>query len=107
MTEINAASVPAATGSDWRRHNEFGGVIESISAADMAKRAQQTIDGDAKGWKYTWGEPDDSEWGHGETGWRYEFDPDYNRISEAMYVSTRQFTDTSRIYTRPKGGAAW
>jgi hypothetical protein len=85
--------VPDAQGNAWRRHNEFGGVVESIPPNKMAELVRRTAELDAKG----------QRWDEGDWGWRYEYDPSYNRVTEAVWAETNQLGRTSgRYYTRPK-----
>lgn len=92
-TTESPAPVPSAEGDAWHRHNEFGGVIETVSAEKMAEVVAQTIALDAQG----------QRWTEGGWGWRYEYDPDHNRITEAVWAETLQLgVKTGRYYTRPK-----
>jgi hypothetical protein len=85
--------VPDAQGNAWRRHNEFGGVVESVPPNKMAELVRRTAELDAKG----------QRWDEGDWGWRYEYDPSYNRVTEAVWAETNQLGRTSgRYYTRPK-----
>lgn len=86
------SEVPEPTGSTWRRYNEFGGVEDSVSAVRMADNVRRTIKFDALG--------EDSYW-------RYEFDPGFNRVEEAVYAEVNELGySTTFTYTRPRGGVA-
>lgn len=93
--------LPAFTGSNWLS----GRAGDYIHADRMALLVRRTIDGDARGLRYLWADPRTGD--TGDTGWRYDYDPNHSPTHEAVHLTTRLHPDveaTTVTYTRPKNG---